>query len=264
MEERFDEPGGGYLNLDIFRRAIDLPGAELVVLLGEATFHQLHGGVATNVTMEHLLEKTKNWHPQYSAIRGHLFTLLRPKNPPTYLGVLPRPVLARFVRAAIDPVAPGLRSVEPPLGPAFDRALWSLTPTPRPTDPTLSALVDLVQNEFRAGRYQATAAIARLIRARAPDEPEPQRLLALVSGWHRRGDPPAGDANYHLALSETYRLLGENDRAAAEYQTAMQIQNRASIGIGQPYRILASLRLLKKVVGRLIRFFPKSKKKSSA
>jgi hypothetical protein len=35
MDERFDAPGGGMVNLDLYRRASDLPGAELVILLGE-------------------------------------------------------------------------------------------------------------------------------------------------------------------------------------------------------------------------------------
>lgn len=49
-EEAFDEPGGGYVNLDTWRRACELPDVRPTVLLGEATFHQLHGGVATNST----------------------------------------------------------------------------------------------------------------------------------------------------------------------------------------------------------------------
>jgi len=30
----------------------DLEGAELVILLGEGTFHQYHGGTATNAPLE--------------------------------------------------------------------------------------------------------------------------------------------------------------------------------------------------------------------
>ncbi len=41
LDERFDSPGGGIINLDTFRRAAELSDAELVVLLGEGTFHQL-------------------------------------------------------------------------------------------------------------------------------------------------------------------------------------------------------------------------------
>lgn len=48
FDERFASPGGGYVNLDAYRRALDLPRTRLIVLLGEGTFHQVHGGAATS------------------------------------------------------------------------------------------------------------------------------------------------------------------------------------------------------------------------
>ena len=47
LDERFDLPGGGLVNHDLYRRACALDGVQLVVLLGEGTFHQFHGGAAT-------------------------------------------------------------------------------------------------------------------------------------------------------------------------------------------------------------------------
>lgn len=44
----FASAGGGMVNLDTWVRALELPGAVPIVLLGEATFHQLHGGRSTN------------------------------------------------------------------------------------------------------------------------------------------------------------------------------------------------------------------------
>ena len=35
---------GGFLNMDTYIRACEMPDSELVMLLGERTFHQLHGG----------------------------------------------------------------------------------------------------------------------------------------------------------------------------------------------------------------------------
>jgi glycosyltransferase involved in cell wall biosynthesis len=46
--EEFTSPGGGFVNLDTWKRACELPGSVPILLAGEATFHQLHGGVATN------------------------------------------------------------------------------------------------------------------------------------------------------------------------------------------------------------------------
>jgi glycosyltransferase involved in cell wall biosynthesis len=223
MDERFDAPGGGLVNIDLYRRAGDLPGAELVILLGEATFHQLHGGTATNAPVESFPSMLSRWSSQYEAIRGCSFAYPNFGNPPTYLGTLPRPALARFVRAAIHPVS--VYGRRPPLGPHFDRELWSLNPIAQPTDSTIAALVDLAQNEFRAQRYESAAAVSRLVRERAPDEPEPQRLLSLIGSWLSLDGPtPERRARYHCALGEAYRLLDDSAAAAGEYQKALSFE----------------------------------------
>jgi hypothetical protein len=49
-DERFVTPGGGLVNPDAYRRACELSGSQLIILLGEGTFHQIHGGVITNAT----------------------------------------------------------------------------------------------------------------------------------------------------------------------------------------------------------------------
>jgi hypothetical protein len=46
-DARFDQAGGGVLNLDLFRELAERPTSQLVVLPGEASFHQYHGGVTT-------------------------------------------------------------------------------------------------------------------------------------------------------------------------------------------------------------------------
>jgi glycosyltransferase involved in cell wall biosynthesis len=217
-DERFDMPGGGLLNLDTLTRALALPDAQVVIPLGEGTFHQYHGGIATNQPAEQMVGSFERWNDQYAQIRGHRFewTLARP---PTYIGTLPHGALAHFARAAISPV----RVDQSPLGRNFDRDLWSPHPIARPADPTIAALVDLAQDEFRAGRYAATAAVARLIRARAPDEPEPQRLLSFIAAGLVLEAPPQPDAHYHFALGQANRLLGDTKQAVSHYQCALAI-----------------------------------------
>ena len=51
LDEAFCAPGGGLVNLDLFNRVHDDPRMSPILLLGEATFHQFHGGAATNVPM---------------------------------------------------------------------------------------------------------------------------------------------------------------------------------------------------------------------
>ena len=47
LDEAFISPGGGLVNLDFYQRAQLLPNVQSISLLGEATFHQYHGGVTT-------------------------------------------------------------------------------------------------------------------------------------------------------------------------------------------------------------------------
>ena len=86
-DERFDLPGGGFANLDLFVRACELPDTELVVLLGEGTFHQLHGGVASNETAG----VPREYWDQYARLRGRPFTA--PGRERLYLGHVPGPAL---------------------------------------------------------------------------------------------------------------------------------------------------------------------------
>ena len=69
-DERFDLPGGGFLNLDVYKRASDAPGVVPVQLIGEGSFHQLHGGTTTNVSMAQRRAQTEKYRQQYIAIRG--------------------------------------------------------------------------------------------------------------------------------------------------------------------------------------------------
>lgn len=64
-EEAFASPGGGLCNLDVWSRAVELEDACVISLLGEGTFHQTHGGVATNGA-----GMTREMREEYQSIRG--------------------------------------------------------------------------------------------------------------------------------------------------------------------------------------------------
>ena len=84
-EESFTSPGGGYVNLDFFTRALELVNTSLVVLLGEGSFHQVHGGAATNSGDP--VETDRVFSAEYEAIRGRSY--VRPEVDPIYIGRLP-------------------------------------------------------------------------------------------------------------------------------------------------------------------------------
>lgn len=84
FDERFVSPGGGLINLDFFKRAVDAQQSEICVLLGEGSFHQIHGGVATNVSMEN--HPGQRFADEYQLIRGCTYS--RPTYDPIYVGRL--------------------------------------------------------------------------------------------------------------------------------------------------------------------------------
>jgi hypothetical protein len=93
LDERFALPGGGLANHDLYRRACEAPGTALVVLPGEGTFHQVHGGAATS--------RRFGWdemHADYVAIRDQPYK--PPRNRPIYFGMIPDQAMPHAARSA--------------------------------------------------------------------------------------------------------------------------------------------------------------------
>jgi glycosyltransferase involved in cell wall biosynthesis len=101
LDERFALPGGGLVNHDLYRRACGLEDVELIVLLGEGTFHQHHGGAGTS--------RRYAWdemHAEYQAITG--VSHRPPAKTPLYVGRVPPallPLVERSARQAIRRLA---------------------------------------------------------------------------------------------------------------------------------------------------------------
>jgi hypothetical protein len=93
-------PGGGYVNLDTLRRVVGLPDVTLVVLLGEGTFHQVHGGVATSGRAG--LHEV--WEADYARIRGGPFRAVKYRS--LYVGTVPSNVV-KSIAMSICAACPG-------------------------------------------------------------------------------------------------------------------------------------------------------------
>jgi glycosyltransferase involved in cell wall biosynthesis len=69
----FQTPGGGSVNLDIYRNIVKRPESQLFILAGEGSFHQLHGGITTSHTED--LDKILASHrDEMKSIRGEYYT----------------------------------------------------------------------------------------------------------------------------------------------------------------------------------------------
>lgn len=73
FDERFDLPGGGLVNLDFHNRANTLAEITPITLFGEATFHQVHGGIMTNRPHTKMRRSLRAYEKQYKNIRGVRF-----------------------------------------------------------------------------------------------------------------------------------------------------------------------------------------------
>jgi glycosyltransferase involved in cell wall biosynthesis len=85
FDERFRLPGGGFVNLDFYKRAC-ASADELILLLGEGSFHQFHGGVATNASKSNNLSLA--FQQEYFDLRGSCYE--RPCREFQFLGSFPK------------------------------------------------------------------------------------------------------------------------------------------------------------------------------
>ncbi|RDS83403.1 CmcI family methyltransferase [Dyella psychrodurans] len=78
MDEAFDQAGGGFANLDLWHRASENARGPLVSLVGEASFHQFHGGTTTNVEDTEKDVRVRSYANAYRALRGKEFNGVPP------------------------------------------------------------------------------------------------------------------------------------------------------------------------------------------
>jgi glycosyltransferase involved in cell wall biosynthesis len=97
-DERFNLPGGGALNLYMYRLIALHSLTEAFVLAGEGSFHQLHGGVTTSETngREHVLERQS---AQLTELLGYPYT--SPKIEPILLGKIRHPAM-RYLKQSVE------------------------------------------------------------------------------------------------------------------------------------------------------------------
>jgi glycosyltransferase involved in cell wall biosynthesis len=189
MDERFTEPGGGFVCLDFYARLLALPDVEMMMLLGEGTVHQPHGGVSTDIPPPSLRPHVEAWLARYRDITGHDLPLSTPDL--TYFGRMPEPWRAQLAvwtqRELLEEF--------PALGAARARLESRLATCPR--ERTLmddlhafrdllvdaDAAVSAARQEADAARAEsaaAHAAVARLLASRSWRLSAPFRWAARV------------------------------------------------------------------------------------
>jgi len=88
FDTRFNLKGGGLINLDFYKRACEHKGIQHIILPGEGSFHQFHGGITTGgqdpAARQAYIEASNQ---QYLELRGAEYQ--SPVTNPIYLGEIP-------------------------------------------------------------------------------------------------------------------------------------------------------------------------------
>ncbi|MEJ7582476.1 MAG: CmcI family methyltransferase [Acidimicrobiales bacterium] len=87
FDDSFSMPGGGYANLDLFERLGSSPGIRAASILGEGSFHQVHGGTTTNVADAEIRRGLVfSYGEHFRELRGR--TLVGLNDPVHYVGAM--------------------------------------------------------------------------------------------------------------------------------------------------------------------------------
>lgn len=228
-DERFTSPGGGLCNLDTYHRACSLPGIEQVTLLGEATFHQLHGGVATNAPLDERPARLERWYAEYESLRGKKYEAVKPRR--TYVGTLPPSMASRFARELM------LNEKD------FDLCLWrngaeaeAQRAADGEVDDATKEVLKMAQFAFSIGHCATTHQLCRWVLDRFPRHPEANRMLSLTS--HDLVHPPAA-AQHEMTLGKALLKWRRFDEAKPHFERALELHP----GYTEAYWELSNLRL---------------------
>jgi hypothetical protein len=228
VDERFDIPRGGFVNPDTLKRALELPGARCIELLGEATFHQLHGNLDRR-TVTSQQSVVPEWVAQYESLRGAKFVSPNPSDR-IYFGALSAPARRHFQRAVTQPISSATWPTRPV-------ARAAATPRDAPSARTSAALLSLAKRELEAGRFVAAAEVCRVGRARLDDFSEFVPILVASSPSMRLVDlPDTQRYELHVARGEALMITGEIKAANSEFEAAIEIgaiDSRAHLGLAR-------------------------------
>lgn len=94
----FKSPGGGAVNLDLYRGLCSNPKIKLYITPGEGTFHQYHGGVTT-MQRDDLEALLMSFRAEYESIKGNPYTAVRKE--PILIGAITSFALPTFKEAVM-------------------------------------------------------------------------------------------------------------------------------------------------------------------
>ncbi len=100
FDESFSMPGGGYANLEFYERLGSSPDVTVATIIGEGSFHQVHGGTTTNESdTDERRRRIAGYAQHYSEMRGRGFR--GPGRTMHYVGSMPPRALRTKARRRV-------------------------------------------------------------------------------------------------------------------------------------------------------------------
>ena len=243
FDEAFEIPGAGFANLDLFRRAAAAAVA-VVCLVGEASFHQYHGGVTTNIDDAEKDRRVRAYAAQYEQVRGEEFVNLAPEKIrlagsiqissalavrqrnycPAQLGVTDR-VRPRTDALQFDEDAQKyLQTTYIETGRHLDTRWAGLAVGVAPSDLTdIQEAIWRVRPEFVVMK-DARPGLVRFVASILPSLGLDDTQILVPSNSHETGDLPvnvkriAGDPNTERVLDQVWEQIGAAEHVLVLYQ----------------------------------------------
>ena len=137
FDESFDMAGGGFANLELYERLGSAPDVTVATIVGEGSFHQVHGGVSTNQPdSDERRSRVFGYGEHFADLRGRRYR--GPGKPLHYIGRIASPEARRsrarrlsaehFGRGAFTPAPDGVPetpiAVPEDLRWSFIEAVW--------------------------------------------------------------------------------------------------------------------------------------------
>lgn len=190
FDEGFAMAGGGYTNLDLYERLASSPDLRVVTIIGEGSFHQLHGGTTTNLPDQlQRRSRIRSYTDHFADLRGRPF--MGPEKPIHYVGGFhadaARRSRARRMTATVFDVEPDIEGID---GPATGNRIVV------PDDLKAS----FTNAYFRSGAWDDTSWLGRPVHNAATDLVTYQEILTEVRpDWIIETGTGDGGRAYFLA-----------------------------------------------------------------
>jgi cephalosporin hydroxylase len=206
FDETFSVPGGGYTNLEFYERLGSSPDITVTTIIGEGSFHQVHGGTTTNESdSDERRRRIAGYAQQFAQMRGRPFR--GPGRTMHFVGSMPPRAARTKARRRVAPNVFKQGAPDPD----------ALPEKPLPIPEELKA--EFVDAFWRSHAWQRTSWLGRQVARPSTDLMAYQEMIARVRpDWVI--ETGTGNGGRALFLASICELLGHGQILSIDQKKA--------------------------------------------